>query len=243
GFLDAAWWRDAEAAYARHPVGQARPRRDAAAIALVEAANGKETVCFEATDVLSLLRAGKIAAEMKLKARYVGAGDEYRLRDQVVALHPDLILKLDYPRPYRLDDDAEWLDVTLERLRRIDRAPSNPKWMRDAGLTFSFTTAGLDDVEDFSRRMRETLARGLSRDDALAALTTVPARQLGLADRLGTVEAGKIADLAVESGEPFADGSRVTEIWIDGKRHELPQRSRTGSGAGAGCGQTRALDS
>jgi imidazolonepropionase-like amidohydrolase len=232
-FLDAAWWRDAEAAYRRRSVGQARPRRDAAAQALVSAAEGKESVVFEATDVLSLLRAGKIVQEFKLKGRYVGAGDEYRLRDQVVAMHPDLILKVDFPRPYRLDDDVEWLDVPLERLRRMDRAPSNPKWMRDAGLTFSFTTAGLDDPEDFNRRVRETLARGLSRDDALAAVTTVPARQLGFGDRLGTVEAGKIANLAVETGEPFAEGSRVTEIWIDGRRHELPERKRTGAGLGA----------
>ena len=227
GFLDAAWWRGAEAAYARRPVGQARPRRAAAAEALMSAAEGKEPVVFEATDVLSLMRAGKIAHEFKLKARYVGAGDEYRLRDQIVAMHPDLILKVDFPKPYRLDDEAEWLDVPLERLRRMDRAPSNPKWMKDAGLTFSFTTAGLDDAEDFHRRVREVLGRGLSKEDALAAVTTVPARQLGFGDRLGSIEAGKIADLAVETGEPFAEGSRVTEIWIDGKRHELPEKRKT----------------
>ncbi len=238
GFLDAAWWRGAEAAYARHPAGQARPRRDAAAASLVAAAEGKEPVVFEATDVLSLLRAGRIAREFKLKAQYVGAGDEYRLREQVAAMHPDLILKVDFPKPYRLDDDSEWLDVPLERLRRIDRAPSNPKWMKDAGLTFSFTTAGLDDAEDFNRRVREAMARGLSKDDALAAVTTVPARQLGFADRLGTVEAGKIADLAVETGEPFAEGSRVLEIWIDGKRIELPEKKKTG---GAGSALTPSL--
>jgi imidazolonepropionase-like amidohydrolase len=237
GFLDAAWWRDAEAAYGRRPVGQARPRRDSAAEALVSAAEGKEPVVFEATDVLSLLRAGKIVREFKLKARYVGAGDEYRLRDQVVAMRPDLILKVDFPKPYRLDDESEWLDVPLERLRRMDRAASNPKWLRDAGLAFSFTTAGLDDPEDFNRRVRETLARGLSRDDALAAVTTVPARQLGFSDRLGTVEAGRIANLAVATGEPFAEGSRVTEIWIDGKRHELPERKRSEGQRGGADGQ------
>src|SRR5262249_21774422 len=181
---------------------------------------------FEATDVLALLRAGKIAREYRLKAVYVGAGDEYRLRDQVAAMKPDLILKVDFPRPYRLDDESEWIDVPLERLRRIDRAPSNPKWLRDAGLTFSFTTAGLENAEDFTARVREAVARGLSREDALAAVTTTPARQLGFADRLGTIEAGMIADLAVETGEPFTQGSRVTEIWIDGKRIELPERRR-----------------
>jgi len=226
---DALWWKDARAAYAKSPVGQARPTVIEAHAALLPAAEGREPVFFEATDVLSLLRGGKIAREMKLKAVSVGAGDEYRLREQVVASKPDLILRVDFPRPYRLDEEAEWLDVPLERLRHIDRAPSNPKWMKDAGLTFSFTTAGLDDPEDFGRRVREAIARGLSKDDALAAVTTVPARQLGMGDRLGSLETGRIANIAVATGEPFAPEAKVVEIWIDGKRHVLPEKRKRGS--------------
>jgi imidazolonepropionase-like amidohydrolase len=223
-FLDARWWSDAEAAYRRRPTGQARPRLVTASAALARASQGKETVVFEAADVLGLLRGVKVANEMKLSALHVGAGDEYRLRDQVVAARPDLVLRVDFPRPYRMDDEAEWLDVSLERLRAIDRAPSNPKWMREAGVSFSFTTAGLEDPEDFGKRVREAIARGLSREDALAAVTTIPARQLGLGDRLGTIEPGKIANLVVATGEPFAAATRVTEIWIDGKRYEVPAK-------------------
>jgi imidazolonepropionase-like amidohydrolase len=222
--LDAIWLGDAEAAYASSPA-QPRPAWDAAAAALLPAATGKEPVVFEATDVLSFLRAGRIAHEMKLQAMYVGAGDEYRLSPQVAALKPDLILRVDFPKPRRLETEDEWLDVTLPELRRIDRAPSNPKWMRDAGLSFSLTTHGLEDPDDFPKRVREAMARGLSADDALAAVTTIPARQLGLAARLGTIEAGKIADLAVETGDPFGEGTRVSEIWIDGRRFELPTAS------------------
>lgn len=231
--LDARWWGDAEAAYSRHPAGQARPRFVEANAALLPAARGSETVVFEASDVLSLLRASKIAREMKLRALYVGAGDEYRLRDLVAAEKPDLVLRVDFPRPYKMDDDVEWLDVPLERLRAIDRAPSNPKWMREAGVTFSFTTAGLDDPEDLPRRVREAIARGLSRDDALAAVTTIPARQLGLGDRLGEISAGRIANLVVETGEPFALKSRVSEVWIDGKRYEVKTPYPTPSPASA----------
>ena len=229
--LDSLWLRDAEAAYAASPA-QPRPAWDAAAAALVPAATGKEPVVFEATDVLSLLRAGRIALEMKLQTMYVGAGDEYRLRPQVAALKPDLILRIDFPKPHRLETEDEWLDVTLPELRRIDRAPSNPRWLRDAGLTFSLTTHGLEDLDDFPKRVREAMARGLSADDALAALTAIPARQLGLAARLGTIEAGKIADLAVETGEPFREGTRVSELWIDGRRFELPAASGKPAAAG-----------
>ena len=224
-FLDALWLRDAQAAYAKRPVGQARPKADAAAAALVPAAEGKQPVVFEAADVLALLRAGRIAREMKLRAEYVGAGDEYRFRAEVAAAKPDLILRVDFPRPYKYDTEEEWDAVPIETLRRIDRSPSNPKWLRDAGVSFSITTHGLDEPEDLPKRVREAMSRGLSSDDVLASLTTIPARQLGLSDRLGAIEAGKIANLAVETGEPFAESGRVEEIWIDGKRFELPEKS------------------
>jgi len=219
-FLDALWWRDAEAAYSRQPSGRARPRRLASSAALVPAAEGKETVVFETGDALALLRAARVAKEMKLKARYVGGNDEYRLRAEVTAVSPDLILRVNFPQPQKLESDDEWLDVPLARLRAFDRASSNPKWLKDAGLTFSFTTSGLDDPSAFGKRVREAIARGLSREDALAAVTTVPARQLGLADRLGSLEAGKIASLVVATGEPFEEKARVAEIWIDGSRIE-----------------------
>jgi imidazolonepropionase-like amidohydrolase len=236
-FLDALWWRDAEATYAKRPSGQARPRYVAANAALVPAAEGKETVVFEASDVLSLLRAGRIAREFKLKARYVGAGDEYRLRDEVVALSPDLVLRVDFARPDKLENDDEWVDVPLERLRHFDRAPSNPKWLKDAGLTFSFTPFGLDDPEDFGKQVRQAMARGLSKDDALAAATTIPASQLGLGGSLGSLEAGKVANLVVASGEPFGARTKVLEIWIDGKRYEVPEKKApAGKGGGGGEG-------
>ncbi|HWZ84835.1 MAG TPA: amidohydrolase family protein, partial [Thermoanaerobaculia bacterium] len=227
-FLDADWWREAEAAYAAKPSGQARPRFRASIAALVPAAEGKQTVVFDTTDVLALLRSARIAKEMKLKARYVASGDEYRLLREVTAARPDLILRVAFPQPDKLDRDEEWLDVPLSRLRAYDRAPSNPKWLKDAGLEFSFTTAGLDEPKDFNRRVREAMGRGLPAEDALAAVTTIPARQLGLADRLGTLAPGRIANLVVETGEPFAEKSRVTEVWIDGVRFEpKPEKKDT----------------
>ncbi len=220
-FLDALWWRDAEAAYASSPAGRARPRFVAAAAALVPAAEGRETVVFETTDVLSLLRAARVARELEHQARFAAAGDEYRLLSEVAAAKPDLVLRVAFPQPDKLDREEEWLDVSTTRLRAYDRAPGNPRWLRDAGVSFSLTTDGLEKVDDFETRVREARSRGLSADDALAAVTTVPARQLGLGDRLGTLEAGKIANLVVRDGAPFEEKSAVAEIWIDGDRIDL----------------------
>jgi imidazolonepropionase-like amidohydrolase len=225
-FLDARWARDAYAAYSARPARRTRPRVYAASEALRAAAEGRETVVFDAEDVLELLRSAAVASEMKLKARFVAGADAYLLRDEVAAARPDLVLRLDSPRPDRLDREEEWLDVPLPKLRAFDRGPSNPKWLRDAGLEFSLTTDGLEDAKDFPARVREAIARGLSRDDALAALTTVPARQLGLSDRLGTLEAGRIANLVVATGDPFDAGTKVAEVWIDGRRIAIPEADK-----------------
>jgi len=241
-FLDALWWRDAEAAYAAAPSGKARPRFVAATAALVPAAEGRETVVFETTDVLSLLRAARVANEMKLRARFVASGDEYRLLSEVTAARPDLVLRVDFPQPDKLDREEEWLDVSLTRLRAFDRAPSDARWLRDAGLSFSLTTAGLEEIGAFEQRVREAIGRGLSPDDALAAVTTVPARQLGLADRLGTLEAGKVASLVVRTGAPFEEKSAVSEIWIDGDRIDIPSKPKPAPATPASPKATAAPD-
>jgi imidazolonepropionase-like amidohydrolase len=57
---------------------------------------------------------------------------------------------------------------------------------------------------------------GLPFDAALAAVTTVPARLLGVADRVGTLEVGKDADLVLWSGMPFEPSSRVIAVIVDG---------------------------
>src|SRR5207244_12819437 len=61
---------------------------------------------------------------------------------------------------------------------------------------------------------------GLDRNTALAAVTTTPAKLLGLADRLGTIAPGKIANLTVTRGDLFSEKGRVVEVWVDGNRYE-----------------------
>lgn len=228
-FLDARWYREADAAWKQRPSG-ARPDNVEAWAALGSAASGKEPVFFETPDVLSLLRAGALSKEFGLAATYVGAGDAFRLLDEVKAARPDLVLSLAFPPTPSVDDDDDWIDVPLERLRAWDRSPSNPRWLRDAGLTFALTTHGLTDVADLPERVRRARARGLSADDVLAAFTTIPARQLGLQSVAGEIAPGRLANLAVTDGELFAEKTRVLETWVDGRRYEAPAKKPTLTG-------------
>jgi hypothetical protein len=76
-------------------------------------------------------------------------------------------------------------------------------------------------MADFPANLRRAIEYGLSRDDALRALTSSPAEILGVADRLGTLEVGKIANLTITRGDLFDQNPRITHVFIDGRPVDL----------------------
>lgn len=214
--LDARHDRDARAIYAAYPAGQERPIEDAALQALEPVIAGRTPVLFETTDVLSLHRSWRIAQEFGLRAVLRGSGNEYKRIPLVQSVNAALILPIAFPDPPEMATDEDTRDVTLQSLRAWDHAPSNPAKLEQAGVAFALTTDLLADPSLFWGKLRVAMSRGLSEETALRALTVEPARILGLSDRLGTIEAGKIANLVVADGKLFARETRVRQIWIDG---------------------------
>jgi imidazolonepropionase-like amidohydrolase len=86
--------------------------------------------------------------------------------------------------------------------------------------------------------VKKTIDGGLSRDEALRALTLSPAEIYGVSDRLGSIDKGKIANLVVTRGEIFDDRTRVEMVFIDGHKYtpapEAPGAGRGGQGAPTG---------
>lgn len=225
-FYDARWYASAQAAYEARPA-QGRPPFNTALAELVEAAGGRATVAFETDDVLGTLRVDSLVRELELDALLLGHGEEYKRLDAVVATGLPLLLPVDFPDPPDVGDlgDADGappaLDVGLEKLRHWDLAPENPARLVAAGVRPAFTSLELGEPKEIHAKLATAIERGLSPDDALAGLTTRPAEILGVADRLGTVEAGKIANLVVTDGDLFAEKPKIREVWIDGRRYEL----------------------
>jgi imidazolonepropionase-like amidohydrolase len=94
-----------------------------------------------------------------------------------------------------------------------------PAKLAAAHVDFSLTA---DDPGSASTRFLALVAAvavagGLDREAALAAITSAPARQLGVADRVGTLEAGKDADLVVTRGELFSSSVVFEQVYVDGK--------------------------
>jgi hypothetical protein len=97
----------------------------------------------------------------------------------------------------------------------------------DAGLSFGFTTREAK-PGDVRENLRTMIDEGLPEQTALAALTTRPASLLGLDNRLGTVEEGKIANLVVTDGNYFAEDTKVRHVFVDGRLYDYSAEDEEG---------------
>jgi len=220
--LDARWYAQTLAA-SQAPKGPQAPDLNIALESLQPlTASPPQPVVFEPGSVLMADRAARLATELGWNPQIVASGQEWRRPDLLADIRAPFIVPLAFPAAPKLPDDADWEALPLDVLRQWDWAPENPATLRRAGLDIALTTYALADRKDFRKNLRAALDRGLSESDALASLTTVPARLCGLADQLGTIEAGRRAFLTVVAGSYFAPTSLVRSVWIDGVAFQFP---------------------
>src|SRR6185369_2063043 len=100
------------------------------------------------------------------------------------------------------------LDIKTRDLRRWDLAPWNLSILHEARIPIALTAYRLRSVSEFSKNVRKAIEKGFPADAALDAVTLQPARLLGVDSILGTVEAGKIADLVLADGDLFAEKTK-----------------------------------
>jgi N-acetylglucosamine-6-phosphate deacetylase len=218
-WYDARWYRDASAMYRQKPA-LPRPERNLALEALLPYLDGKRPVVVEAPDNLYFLRADQVGKEFGLNVIVRGSGDEYQWLDAIKAAGRPVILPLNFPKAPDVAVPEKASRVSLARLMHWDMAPENPARLVKAGVKIVFTTEGLKEVDSFLAALRKAVARGLSADDALRALTIAPAELWGFQQRLGTLEVGKSAHVLVADGDLFVKKTKLLETWIDGQRYE-----------------------
>ncbi|RVU47588.1 amidohydrolase family protein [Rubrivivax rivuli] len=241
-FLDARWQARALAAPATLAAGE-RLEPNATLQALLPALEGRQPVIHVADDEQDYLRIARLRDEFKLRSVVQGNGFEYRRAAQLKALALPVIVPLAYPARPEVDNPDSALDVSLAALQHWEQAPSNLALIDRAGVPFAVTAAGLRDAKrDFWPRLRQAVRRGLPAERALAGLTTVPAGLVGEAARLGTLEAGRIANLVVARGDLFtSDEAEIELAFVDGRplATEVAERGDVrGTWAVDGSGET-----
>ena len=214
----AATW---ESSFERDPAGIPRPESDEALAALQPVLSRDQQVIWDATNTRIAKRAINISSEFGIQTIIKGNGNEYEMAGELADAGFAVIVPVDYPdKPAIGDDDEENATIGLETLQRWAAAPGNAAALEAAGVTFAFTSDGVS-PEDFAANVRKAIDAGLSPDTALAAVTTNPARLLGVDAILGTIEPGKIANIVVASGAPFAEDSEIRHVFVDGVHTEV----------------------
>ena len=228
-YLDAQFYDRAWDAYETDPRGKRRPEWDLALEPLRHQLSAGYPVLFPGDDRKEIERAIVTSGVMGVKAVVYGAQAGYAAADLLARGQVPALVNLNWPSAPR-DGDPE-ARPDLATLRLWDRAPTTPAELQKAGVRFAFYSGGLTEPSKIWANARKSVSMGLSRDAAVRALTLTPAEIFGVADRLGSIEVGKIANLVVASGDLFDEGSRVEVVLVDGERFDVPAAADT-SGQG-----------
>jgi imidazolonepropionase-like amidohydrolase len=217
--LDAEWYGRAWGAYETSGRSILPPETSEALAALGKAVKGQQPVVFQTNNEEEYLRAFKLASEYKLTPWFRGSGQEYRLVDVLKGRPQPLIVPLNFPDAPNVANPEAASNVSLADLRHWYLAPTNPAQLAANAIPFAITADGLSSLNQFFPNLRVAVARGLTPDKALAALTTVPAGFLGIEKTHGTISVGKVANLVVSEGDLFTEEGAIRDVWVQGTRY------------------------
>lgn len=182
------------------------------------------TAVFNVRDKLEIFRAWKIAQEFGLHFIYNGNGDEYQ---QVAAIKDKkikLIIPISFPEAYDVSDPMDADMLGLAEMKHWELAPTNPATLASNEIIFSITHSGIEKPEDYFKNMHKACNYGLSEEKLLEALTTVPASYLGISDKAGTLENGKMANFLITENELGKSDFVLLENWVQGSRYVINRK-------------------
>jgi imidazolonepropionase-like amidohydrolase len=189
-----------------------RPNRDVVLEALVPYVRGQLPVIFRADREAEIRGAIKFAEEMKLKPIILGGDDAWKVASLLKEKNVPVILTGVFQLPGREDDPY---DVAYEQ----------PSKLQAAGVRFCISTGdpGME-ARNLPLYAGMAAAFGLSKADALKAVTLYPAQIMNVGDKLGSIEVGKMANIVVTDGDLLEIRTKVKYLFIDGRPVPLTSR-------------------
>lgn len=173
---------------------------------------------FEVDGWANILRADKIGKEFGKQYIIKSTGDEYQRIQEVKATGASLIIPLNFPKAYDVEDPSEARNLTLAQMKAWEMAPANAAALEKAGIKFALTSFGLENTRDFWANIRLAIEKGLTEKQALQSITEIPASLLGISDKVGSLEKGKVANFLISSDNLFKKENIIFENWVQGKR-------------------------
>lgn len=231
-FYDAQRLREMQRAYAADPKGLRRPESDRTLEALYPLLDRQLPVVFNANREIEIIRALDLMKEFDLRGIIAGGQEAWKVADRLKAANVPVLLSLNFPKRTTAsapDADPE----TMEVLRFRAETPKGPSRLATAGVKFAFQT-GNASVNDAYASAAAAVQNGLSRDAAIKAMTMDAAEILGISDRAGSIDVGKMANLTIVRGDVLGRDRFVSHVFVDGKHFEMREPARPAGGTGTG---------
>ena len=178
--------------------------------ALVPVVKGQMPAIFNVNSAGEIKAALEVVDEFKLKAILSGCVEAWKVADLLKSRNVPVFLSgvLDVP------DEIDPYDVNFATAAILSKA----------GVKFAFTSGGASSVRDLPWHAGTAAAFGLSKDEALKAVTVYPAEILNIADQFGSISEGKVANIILSDGDPLEMTTRVKQLFVDGKPVDLKNK-------------------
>jgi imidazolonepropionase-like amidohydrolase len=209
-FADARAYAEVKARLAAGGSVPNAPRVNQAMESLVPAMRGEMPVIFDVNTIDQIRGVLALADSFKLKVILRGPRDAWRVADTLAARGIPVIVGPTTQVPGT--DDP------------YDAIYAQPGALVKAGVKIAFQTSGASDVRDLPYNAALATGYGLDMDEAMKALTINPAQIFGVADRYGSLEPGKVANVIVTTGNPLDVRSNVKYLFIRGEQVPLTDR-------------------
>ncbi|MBB4069695.1 amidohydrolase family protein [Salinibacter ruber] len=202
-----------DSAVAEQPEARRQPEFVPAMEGLLPVIRGEQPLMISANAAADISKALDWAEERGVLDQLIlsGALEGWRVADEIAAANVPVLVGSIMQPPSRESD-------------RYDKAYRTPALLHDAGVTVALRSGKTENVRNLVFHAGFAAAHGLGKTEALRAITTTPARIFGVADQVGTIEAGKRANLFVADGDPLQPATDVQHLFIDG--YKLPLENR-----------------
>ncbi len=251
--------KDHITAYKRNPAGMARPGQDRVLQAFHPVINNSQKIFFAAPNVKDIHRVFTLQKELNFPLVLADVKQGWHLADKIKSTRTPVLLSLSLPKDKSKKgakkaagkkkegeakiEGAAKKELAKEKGKKVSKEltafqkrqkeslkqhNAQAATFQDKGITFGFTSINAKS-STIKANLQKMIKHGLKEETAIAALTTVPAQQLGVSKMMGTIEKGKIANLVVSDKPYFDEKSNVRFVMVEGKvfEYEIKKKKPT----------------
>lgn len=180
--------------------------------AMIPYVRGQKPIHFTSERERDIRAVAKFVAEMKVKGVIVGGQEAWKAADELKKNNIAVIYTNIFSLPVQQDDPYDYLYEA-------------PSLMQKAGVKFAISTGeGGGNVRELPLQAGIAGGYGLGKEEALKSVTLYPAQILGIDDKLGSIEVGKMANLVVTDGEMLDARTKIKHVFIGGRMIPLTSR-------------------